>query len=647
MFREYIQIQKQCYKDNYNFQVEKMKKTCGKLLLIKEPNNLHFFAYKNYCPVLFHGEYEVIRYLTKYEVIPNINKYGKEFKYEYLNSFYSIILNEKLLNKYDKISFLANKLMVKNIGQKIIFIEKYGEIIGKKIIRDSKYFPKYFKNTIEDWIPVWHGTKFDALASIMEYGLKLPGSKLPNGIEIKPLDNHIDRNVTVDNIKDWAKGIFTSHSIFYSSHPAYAEVIKSHDKEWIVLIESRVKNGRYQTHGSTVGSYNFIEGEPKDLEYRIQDESDIIVVSVLFANKKYLNQIKKYNEAAVFVSPDEEIISKDIEIENNYYCPKKSNRDFSELMEIENNYNCSKKSYKDLSEYTEKKNYYYNPNYTYRDSLNMSLRHKKNEFLEEQKIEKEENRYHPNIKLGRKNSKINGEYVSINKILYKLVFIENEDTYFESKILGYDSCYQEILKEWLKRPNPYLGENAFNNISLLYRGSRDGFEARKFHSKCDMKGRTLVIIKSKDGYIFGGYSTISWESTKWNGKCGKDNNARRQGYGFEFVFTLKNPHSIPPSKYNMKKDWLDHSICCDINLGPIFGCNDIRIENNCNTNNNSFSYYDFNPGEYSFNDTTGKKRLLFTGSSTYKVEEIEVFKIQHKSHKYPEEEFDDYDFSNR
>ena len=29
----------------------------------------------------------------------------------------------------------------------------------------------------------------------------------------------------------------------------------------------------------------------------------------------------------------------------------------------------------------------------------------------------------------------------------------------------------------------------------------------------------------------------------------------------------------------MKKSWLNHSICCDANLGPIFGCNDIRIEN--------------------------------------------------------------------
>ena len=104
MFREYLQIQKQCYKDNYNFQVEKMKKTCGKLLLIKEPNDLHFFAHKNYCPVLFHGEYEVIRYLTKYEVIPNINKYGKEFYIEYLNSFYSITLNEILSYLFNNFS---------------------------------------------------------------------------------------------------------------------------------------------------------------------------------------------------------------------------------------------------------------------------------------------------------------------------------------------------------------------------------------------------------------------------------------------------------------------------------------------------------------------------------------------------------------
>ena len=78
---------------------------------------------------------------------------------------------------------------------------------------------------------------------------------------------------------------------------------------------------------------------------------------------------------------------------------------------------------------------------------------------------------------------------------------------------------------------------------------------------------------------------------------------------------------------------MDHSICCDINLGPIFGCNDIRIQNNCDEENNYFTYYDFTPGEFCFDDTTGKKRLLFTGNSTYKVKEIEVFKIYISSEK--------------
>ena len=49
----------------------------------------------------------------------------------------------------------------------------------------------------------------------MELGLKLPGTKLPNGTEIKPLEGHIDRYVEVNDDKDWAKGIFVSQSIFY------------------------------------------------------------------------------------------------------------------------------------------------------------------------------------------------------------------------------------------------------------------------------------------------------------------------------------------------------------------------------------------------------------------------------------------------
>jgi serine/threonine protein kinase len=205
-------------------------------------------------------------------------------------------------------------------------------------------------------------------------------------------------------------------------------------------------------------------------------------------------------------------------------------------------------------------------------------------------------------------------------------YIENNlINFFESNILENNDGYKSYIIQWLKEPNQTYKD--LKDIKLLYRGSRDGFKAVDFHEKCNNKGETLVIIKSNEDYIFGGYTEINWDNTTWNGKVGENNNSRREGNGNEFVFTLKNPHNIQPSKFNMKNEWLNHSICCDAKLGPIFGCNDIRIENECNNNNNSFSFYDFNRGEYCFNDTTGKKRLLFTGTKTYKVKEIEVFNI--------------------
>jgi len=42
--------------------------------------------------------------------------------------------------------------------------------------------------------------------------------------------------------------------------------------------------------------------------------------------------------------------------------------------------------------------------------------------------------------------------------------------------------------------------------NLIYRASQDGFEAANFHSECDNKPNTLIIIKSENGNIFGGYT---------------------------------------------------------------------------------------------------------------------------------------------
>jgi hypothetical protein len=91
--------------------------------------------------------------------------------------------------------------MKEEIVSKIIFTTKDNLVIGKKIIRHNGNLPEYYTKDEDNWIPVWHGTEFKSLKSIMKHGLKLPGTKLENGLEIKPLENHINRYVTVNNIE--------------------------------------------------------------------------------------------------------------------------------------------------------------------------------------------------------------------------------------------------------------------------------------------------------------------------------------------------------------------------------------------------------------------------------------------------------------
>ena len=78
--------------------------------------------------------------------------------------------------------------------------------------------------------------------------------------------------------------------------------------------------------------------------------------------------------------------------------------------------------------------------------------------------------------------------------------------------------------------NQICGFNAAQKWTLLYRGSRDGFQSFQFHDKCDDYAYTLTIIKTTKGFIFGGYTEAMWDKvSNWR----NDNNA--------FLFSLVNP----------------------------------------------------------------------------------------------------------
>jgi hypothetical protein len=59
---------------------------------------------------------------------------------------------------------------------------------------------------------------------------------------------------------------------------------------------------------------------------------------------------------------------------------------------------------------------------------------------------------------------------------------------FADSVVG--SAYWAAFDSWLSPTRPMV---------LLYRGMRDGFEEKDFHSLCDNKGATVVLVRSSDG----------------------------------------------------------------------------------------------------------------------------------------------------
>lgn len=151
---------------------------------------------------------------------------------------------------------------------------------------------------------------------------------------------------------------------------------------------------------------------------------------------------------------------------------------------------------------------------------------------------------------------------------------------------------------------------------LIYKASRHGFDAKAFHSHCDNQGPTITIIQSSKNYLFGGYTAIPWASSE-DGSYPKDTTAF-----LSFLFTLTNPHNIPPTKYLTKYNRTEHAVYHKTKYGPTFGNgHDIYVVDNCNT---SSSYTNF---PYAYTDTTRKDIATFTGTRYFTIYDIEVFKL--------------------
>ena len=96
------------------------------------------------------------------------------------------------------------------------------------------------------------------------------------------------------------------------------------------------------------------------------------------------------------------------------------------------------------------------------------------------------------------------------------------------------------------------------SFALLYRGSRDGMNAYKFHSLVDNKGPTLVVLRAKEtGAVFGGFNDKTWLSTE-NGECLQSDNS--------FLFSVDKR-----TKHELLGNNNHNAIGCYGKHGPVFG----------------------------------------------------------------------------
>ena len=177
---------------------------------------------------------------------------------------------------------------------------------------------------------------------------------------------------------------------------------------------------------------------------------------------------------------------------------------------------------------------------------------------------------------------------------------EKKDKIIDSDILetGEDKI---MVCNWIKH-------NANIKFNLLYKVSKDGDRISTFAEKVKGKSPTLILIKSKSGYKFGGYTTEEWDMSGGEYNYKKDKEA--------FIFSINNKQ-----KFVLKEGKEQYAICGGTNHFAFGGGHDLTIWDNCTTNDNS-KYYG-----YGNTYNTSSNYELTGGSKKFYVEELEVYEV--------------------
>lgn len=156
-------------------------------------------------------------------------------------------------------------------------------------------------------------------------------------------------------------------------------------------------------------------------------------------------------------------------------------------------------------------------------------------------------------------------------------------------------------------------------FKLLYRGSRDSFDKYQFRSKCTESRDSITLVKTTGGFIFGGYTAISWQDSFFHSSYSTGTYVNDLT---AFIFSLVNKHNHPVlMKVKNGFDAISRNLdgCLTFGKGnEIFICDK---SNACSkSSSNLGTSYQLADGYFSSGDSLAEGR-------NFQVQELEVFQL--------------------
>ncbi|KAJ5074239.1 pep-cterm sorting domain-containing protein [Anaeramoeba ignava] len=196
---------------------------------------------------------------------------------------------------------------------------------------------------------------------------------------------------------------------------------------------------------------------------------------------------------------------------------------------------------------------------------------------------------------------------------------KNFPQFSDSEIIQ-DIEYVKKLQEWIN------DNDFFSKMKKGFSAKRDGFDSQNWHNAVDNKGKTLVIIKTKQNFIFGGFTQVGWR--KGGDYFLRDSNA--------FIFSLRNDKGDrKPEKFTIKQGQegyaIEHSYS---RFGPGFGggsygpsnSTDFYLGSNLQPGYSNIGHTYNTPNGITYN-TNESKSYLAGSYNSWVVDELETYFI--------------------